>query len=268
MLLGATLRPTRRRVVAGMASLAAVGTGGGLAVDYTRGGDRSRPAVVGHRGAAGLAPPNTLAAIRRALAVGVDGVELDVRRTADGALVLFHDPILDWATTASGRIHETRWADLAGARIHGEPIPRLEAALSLLAEADVEVFLEAKRGGYTDEILDVAERHRLLDRVTLSSFESDALAPARERGVRTALVGVAPRPELVDSARAADADVVSSHYVPAAFGEFVRRADRAGLAAGVWHLVETAESLEAAEGTAPDFITTNRPDLAVRALDG
>ncbi len=52
----------------------------------------TRPfAIIGHRGAAGLAPENTLAAFRRACAIGVDGIELDVHLTADSVLVVHHD---------------------------------------------------------------------------------------------------------------------------------------------------------------------------------
>lgn len=62
----------------------------------------TRPKIVGHRGAEGLAPPNTIAGIEAALEVGVDGVELDVWRTADGRLLCFHDAVLDWRSTAEG----------------------------------------------------------------------------------------------------------------------------------------------------------------------
>ncbi|MGH2474893.1 MAG: glycerophosphodiester phosphodiesterase, partial [Candidatus Limnocylindrales bacterium] len=51
--------------------------------------------VIGHKGAAGLAPENSVAAFRAAWEVGADGVELDVRRLADGALAVHHDPTLD-----------------------------------------------------------------------------------------------------------------------------------------------------------------------------
>jgi len=54
--------------------------------------------VIGHRGAAGLAPENTFAGFDIALALGVDGIETDVQKTQDGKLVLFHDHLLDKTT--------------------------------------------------------------------------------------------------------------------------------------------------------------------------
>src|ERR687891_2877116 len=78
------------------ARIAATRRAGSSWVDRTVG--RSRGAlvtlVIGHKGAAGLAPENSLAAFRAARDVGADGVELDVRRTADGTLAVHHDPRL------------------------------------------------------------------------------------------------------------------------------------------------------------------------------
>lgn len=257
-------RLSRRRLLGGFASICAVGSAGGLMVEQARAGRASsRPAIVSHRGAAGLAPPNTVAGIQRALELEVDGIELDVRQTKDGTLVLFHDPVLDWATDGHGRVEETRWEDIASARIGGEPIPRLTDALAVLADANVELFLEAKRVGYTAAILDRVEEYGLRDALRLISPKPDALTPAREAGLPVGLVGVAPNPELLKTATAIGATSVSTHYVPSAYPWFVKAAHENGLRAGIWHLLETRESLAAASSAGPDFITTNRPDLAV-----
>ncbi|HBP90564.1 MAG TPA: hypothetical protein DD706_23080, partial [Nitrospiraceae bacterium] len=59
---------------------------------------------IGHRGAAGHAPENTLASLSLAIKLGVDMVEFDVRRTADGALVLLHDDLVDRTTNGKGTV--------------------------------------------------------------------------------------------------------------------------------------------------------------------
>ena len=89
--------------------------------------------IIGHRGARGLFPENTLAGIAATCAVGVDGIELDVRLTADGVVVLHHDPQLDpamtrtqdgaWLTRPGAAIAATPWADLAAFDI-GRAAPR------------------------------------------------------------------------------------------------------------------------------------------------
>ena len=67
---------------------------------------RSNFVRIAHRGASGLAPENTLRAFSKALEIGVDGVELDVRGTLDGELVVLHDQSLDRTTDRTGCIHE------------------------------------------------------------------------------------------------------------------------------------------------------------------
>src|SRR5438045_594778 len=74
-----------------------------------------RPLVLGHRGASAAARENTLAAFTRAREMGADGVELDVRRTADGVLVVHHDPDAEGV----GLIRSVTFADLRAARPAG-----------------------------------------------------------------------------------------------------------------------------------------------------
>ena len=64
----------------------------------------SRVLRIGHRGAAGHAPENTLAAVQKGIELGVDFVEIDVRRTADDALVVLHDPTVNRTTNGKGRV--------------------------------------------------------------------------------------------------------------------------------------------------------------------
>src|SRR5437016_7408190 len=91
-----------------------------------------RPEIVGHRGAAGLEPENTLPSFRRAVELGVEWVELDVRLTADGHPVLLHDEALDRTTTATGPVAAVTLDTLRSIRASGHPIPTLPEALAAL----------------------------------------------------------------------------------------------------------------------------------------
>src|SRR5258708_33362895 len=71
-----------------------------------------RMKVIGHRGAAGLAPENTFAGFDIALALGVDGIETEVQKTQDGKLVLFHDHLLEKTTKGTAALKETPWQAL------------------------------------------------------------------------------------------------------------------------------------------------------------
>ena len=107
---------------------------------------------VGHRGAAALAPENSLAAIEAAARHGVDAVELDVVRRADGALVLAHGPELP-----------------AGA-------PPLDEALALAAGLGLAVQLDVKLRGIETGVVAALDRHGLLERSFVSSFSLRILA--------------------------------------------------------------------------------------------
>jgi glycerophosphoryl diester phosphodiesterase len=66
--------------------------------------------VIGHRGAAAVAPENTWESFEAALDAGVDAIETDVRATRDGVLVLMHDESLDRTTDGAGHVQETPWS--------------------------------------------------------------------------------------------------------------------------------------------------------------
>jgi len=96
----------------------------------------AKPLIIAHRGASAEAPENTLAAFRRALALGVDSIELDVQVTTDGVPVVFHDASLQRLTGKRGRLTEKSWPKLTLLRVHAtESIPRLVDVLRLTAAA-------------------------------------------------------------------------------------------------------------------------------------
>jgi glycerophosphoryl diester phosphodiesterase len=114
-------------------------------------GDRD-VVLIGHRGAAALAPENSLAGIEAAAAHGVDAVELDVGRGSDGALVLAHDPVVP-----------------PGA-------PRLDDGLALAARLGLCVQLDVKQAGVEGEAVDSLRRSGLLERAFVSSPSLRTLA--------------------------------------------------------------------------------------------
>lgn len=95
--------------------------------------DTPRLLIIGHRGARGLAPENTLLGFETALRLGVDGVEFDVQRHPDGMLFLLHDLTLERTTDGEGLAAECPWARLrrldAG---QGERLPTLDETLDLI----------------------------------------------------------------------------------------------------------------------------------------
>lgn len=102
--------------------------------------------IIGHRGACGYKPENTLASIKKALEIGVDAVEIDVRKTADDAIVLMHDYTIDRSTNGSGRVAELTLSELekynAG---NSQKIPTLQEAIDLVdQQAIIDIDIKEK----------------------------------------------------------------------------------------------------------------------------
>jgi len=136
--------------------------------------------VIAHRGASAEKPENTLAAFRRALALRVDGIELDVQLTADGVPVVFHDASLRRLTGRSGRLADQTWRALEKLRVAGtEPVPRLAEVLSLVRGRAV-VQIELKRGALVAPVVRVIRHARAEAWVILASFEAPLVGAARK----------------------------------------------------------------------------------------
>lgn len=149
-----------------------------------------RPRRIGHRGAAALAPGNTLASLERALAEGVDAVEFDVLDLEDGTLVLAHsDDLLDVSGgVARGRLRDRSLADL---RRSVPGLPTLDEALAFLAERApaTGVHVDLKRTGYEREAVEALRAHGLVGRALVSSVFQESLRTigSLEPGLRLGL---------------------------------------------------------------------------------
>jgi glycerophosphoryl diester phosphodiesterase len=132
--------------------------------------DRRRILRIGHRGAAGHAPENTLAAIRAGISRGVDFIELDVQRTRDGQLVIIHDHSVDRTTNGTGFVSDLSWNQLhaldAGV---GESIPSLEAALAAI-DGRAGAMLEVKASGLGPAIYQAVQSAGFTSPVLYASF--------------------------------------------------------------------------------------------------
>jgi len=133
--------------------------------------------IVGHRGAAGLEPENTLRSFARAITLGVDAVELDVY-SVDGQLVVIHDDTLERTTNGRGAVMDTPFDALrrldAGA---GELIPTLDEVIDLVAER-VAINIELKGDGTAVPVARCLEARPNAE-ILVSSFEHAELGHFR-----------------------------------------------------------------------------------------
>ena len=134
---------------------------------------------IGHRGAAGHAPENTLAAIQKGIALGVDFVEIDVRRTADGVLVVLHDATVNRTTDGKGRVDRLFLRDIAKLNAgNGEHIPTLEEVLKITA-GKAGLMLELKAEGVAQQTVESVREAGFKGPVIYASFLHKELTHVR-----------------------------------------------------------------------------------------
>lgn len=152
--------------------------------------------IIGHRGAAGLAPENTLAAFEAALEHGAQVLEMDVRRTRDGAVVVLHDSRVDRTTNGSGSVSGMTLAQLqaldAGYRFtpdggetypyrgKGVTVPTLEQVVKAFPDTYLLIELKENDPSLADAVISVLQSAHATSRVMLSSFHDAVVERVRE----------------------------------------------------------------------------------------
>ena len=216
--------------------------------------------VVGHRGASGHAPENTLPSFALAASSGADALEFDVHLSADGVAVVIHDATLDRTTDRSGVVATMPYAKIreadAGARFTpdggrtfpfrgtGAYVPTLEEVVT--AFPDLPLVLEIKTARAQDEALEVLERCGCRTRAVVSSFDPAAVSRFRAERWMTG-AGSSEVARLKFAPRAPAAVPFQALFVPIAWRgipiptrRFVRRARRLGLPVHVWTVNDPA----------------------------
>ncbi len=133
-----------------------------------------------HRGASEYAPENTLSAFYLGLLQGANGIETDVQRTRDGALVLFHDDTLERVTDGCGRLDDHTLAELRALKVTGnakngfyDRVVTLEEFLERFAAYDIHFALELKGPEVEEETLALAKKFGIMGKTTFTSFRFD-----------------------------------------------------------------------------------------------
>lgn len=249
----------------------------------------NRPLRVAHRGGAGLAPENTLAAFRQGLAFKPDAVELDLHMSQDGALMVAHDPELKRATGKAGEIHELTLAQLkqlnAAATykditIEPQPIPTLQEVLELVrgqAQVQIEIKVRTDKTRYAGieaKVVEAVRHYDMIDEVVVISFDFPTLHDivALEPRLRTCALfstsylsrfGVwRDDAEVAEDLASQGFNCVGAKHSTMTEGLFQALRAR-DLQVGVWTVNDEDDMRKFAE-MGVYFITSDRPDLLLK----
>lgn len=142
-----------------------------------------RPMVIAHRGSGIGYPENSLEAYQNVGRTQTDGVEMDVRRTSDGVLVLCHDATVTRTSNSNGFVSRKTYEQLLRIDFHGTKIATLEETLAYLSTTKLQIFVEFKESGVAEDCVELARRYGVEDQVVFFSFdraevrEASRLAP-------------------------------------------------------------------------------------------
>ena len=253
----------------------------------------TEPRVIAHRGGRGLWPENTLHAFRKAADLGVDVLEMDIRQTADGVLVVLHDETVDRTTDGSGpvaaltlaRLRELdagyRWSP-DGDRTHphrgqGLTVPSLREVFSALPRARMNLEIKARGPTLSEPLCALIREHGMEHRVVVASFGQDAMDAFRAACPQVATAATADEARRFFRLTALFLDPLfepraEALQVPERLGNlevltpgFLRAARRLNLKIDVW-TVNEPEDMKRLIALPVDGIMTDYPDrmLALR----
>jgi glycerophosphoryl diester phosphodiesterase len=228
--------------------------------------------AIGHRGASGILPENTLPAFLEALKLGAKAIEFDVQLTRDLVPVVIHDETLERTTDGTGRVEDRTLAELcrldAGAwfapELAGTRIPTLEETLDALAGRailNIEFKPDSRTEALVDRALALVGQFGLLETAVFSSFEPAALEVLRRRSP-DARIGVlaASGPIAPFLARAEELRAVNLHPAAALVNRaLVDAAHGPGLNVWVW-TVNSPRRMAALATMEVDGIFSDHPD--------
>ncbi len=237
--------------------------------------ERGRIWVVGHRGAMGHRPENTIASFEHALELGADWIELDVHLTRDGALAVVHDESVDRTTNGHGLVKdhtldELKQLDAGGwfaSAYLGQRVPTLDEVLEWARQRGTIVDVEIKNApiyyaGIEEAVVRALDSQNMAEQVIVTSFDHRAVKRVKALDARVAtgvLYACRPADAGVGLAREANADAVLPHWAYVT-SEDVLAAHTAGLAVAPWATSDPEILAELVEAGV-DAIATNHPKV-------
>ncbi|MBD5096622.1 MAG: glycerophosphodiester phosphodiesterase [Lachnospiraceae bacterium] len=228
-----------------------------------------KTAVIAHRGASGLVGhENTLEAFEAAIRLGADYVEFDVRKTADGWLVVFHDSKIEDVSIAE--ITYSGFCEMTAR--HGYTVPLLKDVLKL-CQGKIKLDIELKEAGYERNVIDMVKSRFGYGDFVMKSFSDAAITHIKkyDKNIKTGLLvgrkhvpvktfisDIFPMKRL----KLCHADFVSPHHALCSKA-YVDYMHKNGLKVFVW-TVNSPKAIKRCLWLNADAVITDRPDMAMK----
>jgi glycerophosphoryl diester phosphodiesterase len=215
---------------------------------------------IGHRGARAYAPENTLTSFKKAIEIGVDAIELDVRKTKDNQLVIIHDADIKRTTNGKGLIGKLTLSQIKSYSAEKvEKVPTFQKALDFL-DKKVKVLVELKETGIEEQVLSTVKMMGLEKNVVSISFLEEALTKLRElnKDIETGLI-YAKHSNPIKAALELKANYLVALY-RFTHTATVEKAHQKGLKILVWTINTIDEAKEYAKEDV-DGIASDKPDI-------
>lgn len=216
---------------------------------------------IGHRGAAGHAPGNTLISIAEALRIGVDLVEVDIQRTRDDHLIILHDRFLQPSTTGRGLVSDCSLNEIRALRTvpGNQPLPTLVEVLEAVG-GHAGLMLEIKSPGIAGAVVKAVRDCGFREPVYYASFLHEEIRSIRASDSSTRTIALLDGVPVHPAAFALDAQATHAGVsIECITAEFVRELHRAGLQVFVY-TVDDPQQIAFARACSVDGIISNYPD--------
>lgn len=215
---------------------------------------------IAHRGARAYEPENTLSSFRKAMELGVDAIELDVRKTKDNELVVIHNADVNKTTNGTGLVNELTLEQIKELVTEkDDEIPTLEEVLDSVQKR-VKLLIEIKEKGIEEQIISLIHKKGLLNNVIIISFHEDVLKKVRELNdeVETGLVYVRHK-NPIKTALEIKAQFLLSLY-RFTHSTMINKAHESGLKIIVW-TINNKEEVAEYRKKGVDGIASDKPEI-------
>jgi glycerophosphoryl diester phosphodiesterase len=217
---------------------------------------------IGHRGARAYEPENTIKSFEKAIELGVNAIEFDVRETIDKKLIVFHDDKINRLTKSKGLVKNLTLKEIKSLRVGTEPIPTFQEVLEFIDEKVEKILIELKVPDLENMVLKEIKKRWLSERVIIVSFLDEVLEKIRalDKKIETGLIYVV----LTNPIKKA-LELKANYLLPLYYFTHqrdIQKAHERGLKVIVWTINKKAQALKYGK-KGVDGIVSDKPDILV-----